>query len=68
MMAVWGWVTELAVRLLGSVVNLMSPEIRELLEKGIRDLYVTACATENPWDDFGVKMLAGFCGITLEDE
>jgi hypothetical protein len=53
----WTIVLTLAARIFGAIVRLLSPEIRELMEKGIKDWEERAAETPNPWDDHLVDLL-----------
>ena len=57
MNARWTIVIKLAARIFGAIVTLLSGEIREMIEKGIKEWEVRAAETENPWDDHLVDLL-----------
>jgi hypothetical protein len=61
----WNIFMEIAVRILGALLPLLSDEIRELVEESVLKLYEKAQATPNPWDDFMVGVLAKMLGIKL---
>ena len=50
---------------LGLVVKTMTPQIEKALEKLIADLYVKAKATNNPYDDMAIEMIADLMDIEL---
>ena len=48
---------EWILRLIGLVVSVASPELRQMLTEWIETLEVNAKKTANPWDDVLVSML-----------
>lgn len=64
----YGFWVSLAIKVLGAILRDVSPHIREVLAKGIQDLYLKAKATDNPWDDFFVSFLAELLGVELKEE
>jgi hypothetical protein len=63
MAVVWGWVIELILKVLVPVFNLVTPELRLLLNDFLTSLYLKAVKTENPWDDMAVGMLLDILAI-----
>ncbi len=61
------WFTKLAAKIFENLFNIISPEIKNELQKFLNDLYLKAKQTSNPFDDFGVKLLATILNITLND-
>lgn len=61
------WVLKIAAKLFETFFNLASPEIKNLLNNFVIDLYNKAKATPNPFDDFAVKTLATILNIQLPD-
>jgi hypothetical protein len=57
----------LAVKVLGAIIQVISPEIRKLVHDSMQRLYDNAKQTPNPWDDFFVKLLATIVGVELKD-
>jgi len=51
---------------LGKVLEVVTPELRKMVESFLKDLYQKAKATQNPWDDFLVELLAAVLGIKLD--
>ena len=51
---------------LGKVLEVVTPELRKMVESFLKDLYQKAKATQNPWDDFLVELLAVVLGIKLD--
>jgi len=43
-----------------------SPKFRKMLEKIIRDLYIFAQNTPNPWDDYFVNFIADLLQVDLQ--
>ena len=62
----WRILIEALSGVLGTVLGAVTPALRETIEKFLKDLYVKAKETKNPWDDFLVELLAGVLGIKLE--
>lgn len=48
---------EWILRLIGLVVTVASPELRQMLTEWIETLEINAKNTANPWDDILVAML-----------
>lgn len=55
------WLTALLIPLLEK----LSPVIREMIGDFIKDLYQKALATDSPWDDFFVGMVAAVLDIDV---
>ena len=51
--------TQILVGLVAQVLTNISPQIRRVLQGLIADLREKAKATDNPWDDILVELLAG---------
>jgi len=51
---------KLLVQLIPLVVNMVTPELQELLEESIVDLERKAKATKSPWDDVLIQILKEF--------
>jgi len=64
----YNFFVSLAIKVLGAIISVISPEIRKLVEKVVNELYEEARKTSNPWDDFFVKLLAAILGVKLEEE
>lgn len=64
----WHMLLGLIVKVFGSVVKLISPELRQWITDLVVELYKKAKATDNPWDDFLVELLATILGIDLPSE
>lgn len=59
----WGWILELAMKILVPLFNMITPELKQLLNDFLTQLYVKALATENPWDDFAIGFLMDILAI-----
>lgn len=59
----WKFFLEIAARVLGPLLGLISDELRELLEDFATRFYTKAKATTNPWDDFFAAVLLKVLGI-----
>lgn len=57
----------LLITVLMGVVRVISPELRELIEKVIKTLYDRALATDNPIDDILVKLIAELLDVDLPE-
>lgn len=64
----WTWIINLIVTVLKPIVAIVTPIIREELEKALLKLYAKAEATDNPWDDFLVEVLLKLLGIEVPTE
>jgi hypothetical protein len=51
--------------IVGSIIKLVSPELRKLMGSGLQDWYNKCKTTPNPWDDFLVTFIADILGVTL---
>jgi len=51
------WIIELLIKIMASLLPIISPHLRKALEEFLTDLYKKASETPNPWDDFLVKFL-----------
>ena len=54
------------VEIVGTLFKNLSPEITALIQGFVRNLYTQAKATENPFDDLAVKILAAVFNVSLE--
>jgi len=63
----WTFWMNLGLKVLGTIIKLVSPEIRDLVAQLIQEGYNKAKATDNPWDDFLFKVLATLLGVGLEE-
>jgi hypothetical protein len=61
------WIINLVLQVLGTILPVVTPSIRELLEKFLKDFYVKAKETPNPWDDFLAKFLMRILGIEVPE-
>jgi hypothetical protein len=59
----WTWIIELALKILLPLFNLVTPEIKQLLNDFLTGLYLKALATPNPWDDMAVGFLMDILAI-----
>jgi hypothetical protein len=59
------WIINLVLQVLGTILPVVTPSIRELLEKFLKDFYAKAKETPNPWDDFLAKFLMRILGIEV---
>jgi len=64
----YNFFVSLAIKVLGAIISVISPEIRRLVERTVNNLYEEAKKTSNPWDDFFVKLLAAILGVKLKEE
>jgi hypothetical protein len=61
------WIIELVLKVLGTILPVITPSIREMLEKFLLDFYAKAKETPNPWDDFLAKFLMRMLGIPVPE-
>jgi hypothetical protein len=62
----WSFWVNLAAKIVGAILSLVTPEIKQLLADLLNNLYKKAVATPNPWDDKLVELLAEIVGVNLE--
>ena len=53
----WGVIIKIAAKVFGYLLKQMTPELEKVLENTLKDLYVKAVATSNPFDDHIMAML-----------
>lgn len=56
----------LLITLLGSVLKVISPQLRDWITSLIQTLYEKAQETDNAFDDLAVELLAGLLDVDLE--
>ena len=56
----------LASGLIPDLINQLSPQLKEFIERGIVSWWEKAKLTENPWDNFAVALVAGVLGVKLK--
>ena len=59
-------ITSIVSQLLKTILSVLSPEIKVLLESSIKSIYDRAKQTSNPYDDFALEFIAKILGITLD--
>ena len=59
------WIINLLINVLGSILPVLTPMIKESLSTFLTDLYKKALETPNPWDDFVVKFLLRILSIPV---
>ena len=52
--------------LIPSIMEILSPQIREMIIAAIDQWYEKAKQTENPWDNYAVALVAGVMGMKLK--
>jgi hypothetical protein len=57
MNAVWTWIIDMVQKILAAVLPLISPMLRDELEKFLVSFYKKSLETPNPWDDFLASLL-----------
>lgn len=60
-------ILEIIKKLLSALLPVMSEEIRKLLVSMLQELYTKAKETENPLDDFVVKLICDILDIPVRD-
>lgn len=61
----WTWIINLVLAVLKVIMPVLSPTLREELNKLMLSLYEKAMATDNPWDDFLMRFLLRILGIPV---
>lgn len=64
----WTWIINLLVVVLKPILQIITPMIREELEKFAVKFYAKAEATDNPWDDFLAEFLCKMLGMAVPPE
>jgi hypothetical protein len=59
------WILNLIVSVLGPLISLLTPQIKEALTEFVQNLYDKAQATDNPVDDVFVRFLAALLDVDL---
>ena len=57
---------KVGIKLIGVILPVITPEIRQLIGDAIKSLYAKAKMTDNPWDDFLVKLIADLLAIDVD--
>ena len=61
------WIIDLVIKILSLILPVVTPELRRMLEKFLKDFYEKAKETPNPWDDFLAKFLLRILGIEVPE-
>lgn len=61
----FSWLTTILSKLFTSLFEIITPSLRDELTSFIKDLYQKALKTNNPYDDYLIKILADLLNITL---
>ena len=61
----WGWLVSVLATVIAPIVQILTPMLRTLIEKSVLEWWSKAEATDNPWDNFIVEIIAKALGITL---
>lgn len=56
---------QITMRIVGAILDAVTPHIRELIADQIKVAYEKAKETDNPWDDFLVKLLADILRVKV---
>ncbi len=59
----WAIFLKIGARVFGALITLLTPEIRDIVEKSVKEWEAKAEETLNPWDDMFVATLKGILGI-----
>ena len=59
------WLEKIISTVLQPLISLLAPELKEMLDKFIQDLYTKSKATSSPLDDMIVKIIADILGINV---
>lgn len=61
----WSWIIQLLVTVLKPILNILTPMIREELEKLAIKFWEKAETTDNPWDDFIAEFILRILGMPI---
>jgi len=61
------WVINLVLQILGTILPVITPSLRDALERFLKDFYAKAKETPNPWDDFLAKFLLRIVGSEVPE-
>lgn len=61
----WTWIVSMLLTVLKVIIPVISPTLRDELEKVMLTLYQKAMETDNPWDDFLMRFLLRILGIPI---
>lgn len=61
----WSWLINLLVAIIGPLLNIITPKLREELSKLLTTFYLHAESTDNPWDDFLAEFLLRALGFPV---
>jgi len=61
----WSWLINVLVAIIGPLLNIITPKLREELAKLLTTFYVKAKSTDNPWDDFLAEFLLRALGYPV---
>jgi hypothetical protein len=59
------WILNLIVSVLGPLISLLTPQIKDALTEFVQNLYDKAQGTDNPVDDVFVRFLAALLDVEL---
>lgn len=61
----WTWIVDMLIRILAALLPILTPTIREELERFLLAWYAKAMETTNPWDDFLARFLLRILQIPI---
>jgi len=64
----WSGILRVVAAILGPLLKIISPMIKDLFEDSLNKLLVKARATENPIDDLFVEFLFQLLGLDIPSE
>jgi len=64
----WTWVINFLINLLGAILPVLTPMIKEALTAFLLDLYKKSLETPNPWDDFVIRFFLRILSIPIPGE
>lgn len=53
--------------LLRKILESISPDVKKFIDKSVKEWYVKAKETPNPYDDIAVEVVAWILGVDLDD-
>jgi hypothetical protein len=61
----WPWISNMLAIVIKPILDILTPMLRTAMETAVRDWWKKAEATDNPWDNFLVEVIAKALSITL---
>ena len=62
----WKWLLNLLIPFFSGMINMLTPEIKSMLQSFIKDLYKKSVETPNVMDDLFVGLLAQILSVEID--